>query len=169
MTGDIDHHPEDILDAGSPAPDFTLPSSPDSTLTLSGLLGKPVVLVFYPADWSAVCGDELNIFNEAGSLFADRGAEVLGISVDGVWCHRAFTADRGLRFPLLSDFEPKGEVSRRYGAYDGRAGTSRRALFVIDGSGDIAWSQVSPDDVNPGADGVLDALDALSTPRTPSS
>jgi peroxiredoxin len=160
----VEHHPKDILGAGATAPDFALHRSPDETIGLSTLRGKPVVLVFYPADWSAVCGDELNVFNEAESLLAAADAEVLGISVDGVWCHRAFVADRGFRFALLSDFEPKGEVSARYGAYDFHAGTSRRALFVIDESGLIAWSHLSPVDVNPGVDGVLDALDALKSP-----
>lgn len=167
MTADVDRHPEAILGVGMTAPDFTLRSTPDSTVSLSSLRGAPVVLVFYPADWSAVCGDELNVFNEAEPLLRAQKAEVLGISVDGVWCHRAFVADRGFRFALLSDFEPKGEVSRQYGAYDSRTGTSTRALFVIDAEGVIAWSYVSPTDVNPGVDGVLDALDALVSPATP--
>jgi peroxiredoxin len=163
-----EHHPKDILPAGSTAPDFALHCDPDTVVTLSSLRGKPVVLVFYPADWSAVCGDELNVFNEAQPLLHADGAVTLGISVDGVWSHRAFVADRGFRFALLSDFEPKGHVSQQYGAYDFHAGTSKRALFVIDVSGVIAWSHLSPVDVNPGADGVLDALDALSPPSTPS-
>jgi peroxiredoxin len=163
-----EHHPKDILGAGTVAPDFSLHRTPDSELALSSLRGQPVVLVFYPADWSAVCGDELNIFNKAEPLLRADGAEVLGISVDGVWCHRAFSADRGFRFPLLSDFEPKGHVSRLYGAYDFHTGTSKRALFVIDASGVVAWSYLSPDDVNPGVDGVLDALEEL-TSRTAES
>lgn len=165
MTEYAEHHPRAILAAGDAAPDFSLHRTPESTLTLSALRGKPVVLVFYPADWSAVCGDELNVFNEAESLLEPSGAVVLGISVDGVWCHHQFVADRGFGFDLLSDFEPKGQVSRRYGVYDFHTGTSQRALFVIDASGDIAWSRLSPVDVNPGVDGVLDALDSL----TPSS
>lgn len=168
MTGYVDHHPRDILGAGTTAPDFTLHRTPWSTVTLSDLRGQPVVLVFYPADWSAVCGDELNVFNEAQSLLTDDKAVVFGISVDGVWSHKAFVADRTFHFDLLSDFEPKGEISKRYGAYDFHTGTSKRALFVIDESGAIAWSHLSPDEVNPGVDGVLDALDALQSHTTPS-
>ncbi|MFG6446065.1 redoxin domain-containing protein [Microbacterium sp. P06] len=169
MTGYVDHHPRDILGAGSTSPNFTLHRTSENTVTLSDLRGQPVVLVFYPADWSAVCGDELNVFNEAQSLLEDEKAVVLGISVDGVWSHQAFAADRELRFDLLSDFEPKGEVSKQYGAYDFHTGTSKRALFVIDEFGAIAWSYLSPNDVNPGVDGVLDALDALKPHTAPSS
>ncbi|HMA22078.1 MAG TPA: redoxin domain-containing protein, partial [Gemmatimonadaceae bacterium] len=87
--------------------------------------------------------------------------EILGISVDSRWCHAAFTKAKNIRFPLLADFEPKGEVGRQYGAYRGQDGTEERALFVIDRDGVIIWSYLSPIDVNPGADGILDALDAL--------
>ena len=143
-----------------PAPDFSLKATPDQALSLHELRGNPVVLVFYPADWSPVCGDELALFNEALPLLREKHATLVGISVDSVWCHRAFAEARHLHFDLLADFEPKGAVSRLYGAYD-PAGFSRRALFVIDKDGTIAWSYVSPTAVNPGVDGVLDALAAL--------
>jgi peroxiredoxin len=149
------------LPAGTPAPDFTLPSGPDSQLRLSELRGKPVILVFYPADWSPVCGDELALFNEVLPELQAHDAQLLGISVDGVWCHRAYSDARHLRFPLLSDFEPKGEVSRAYGAYRQKGGFSERALFLIDRDGVIRWSYLSPVDVNPGVDGVLSALEQL--------
>jgi peroxiredoxin len=151
------------LAAGTTAPDFTLPSGPGSELRLSELRGSPVVLLFYPADWSPVCGEEVTLFNEVLPEFQRHGAELLGISVDGVWCHRAFARSRMLRFPLLSDFEPKGEVSRAYGAYRSREGVSQRALFVLDADGVIRWSYLSSVDVNPGAGGVLSALESLST------
>ena len=149
------------LPAGNPAPDFTLPSGPESQIRLSELRGKPVILVFYPADWSPVCGDELALFNEVLPEFQARDAQLLGISVDGVWCHRAYSDARHLKFPLLSDFEPKGEVSRAYGAYRQKEGFSERALFLIDRDGVIRWSYSSPVDVNPGVDGVLSALEQL--------
>jgi peroxiredoxin len=149
------------LPAGTPAPDFTLPSGPDSQLRLSELRGKAVILVFYPADWSPVCGDELALFNEVLPEFQAHDAQLLGISVDGVWCHRAYSDARHLRFPLLSDFEPKGEVSRAYGAYRQKEGFSERALFLIDRDGVIRSSYLSPVDVNPGVDGVLSALEQL--------
>ena len=152
-----------ILSPGTKAPDFTLKKNPDQTLSLSELRGQPVVLVFYPADWSPVCGDELALFNEVSPEFQRYGAQVVGISVDGVWCHKAYAQARNLEFPLLADFEPKGEVSRKYGAYRAQDGFSERALFVLDGEGVIRWSYLSEVTKNPGADGVLAALEALVT------
>jgi peroxiredoxin len=150
-----------ILPAGTPAPDFALNATPDQILRLSELRGRPVILVFYPADWSPVCGDQVALYNEILPEFREYGAEILGISVDGVWCHAAFARDRNLHFPLLADFEPKGEVARLYGAYRQEDGTSERALFVLDGDGIIRWSYCSPIAVNPGADGILSALDSI--------
>ena len=150
-----------ILSPATKAPDFALKKNPDQTLSLSELRGQPVVLVFYPADWSPVCGDELALFNEVSPEFRRYGAQVVGISVDGVWCHKAYAQARNLAFPLLADFEPKGEVSRKYGAYRAQDGFSERALFVLDGEGVIRWSYLSEVTKNPGADGVLAALEAL--------
>jgi peroxiredoxin len=151
-----------VLTPGTVAPDFTLPSTPDQKVSLSDLRGKRVILVFYPADWSPVCGDQLAVYNELLPIFRRHGAEVLAVSVDGVWCHVAFERDRHLHFSLLSDFEPKGAVAKLYGAYRERDGFAERALFVIDEHGVIRWSYLSPIGVNPGADGILDALDSLS-------
>jgi peroxiredoxin len=150
-----------LLPPATQAPDFSLPNGPDTKRQLSDLRGRPVILVFYPADWSPVCGDELALFNEILPEFRRYGAELLGISVDGVWCHRAYREARHLDFELLSDFEPKGEVSGAYGAYRSTDGTSERALFVIDAEGAIRWSYLSPVGVNPGADGILAALEEL--------
>jgi len=162
MTADQNKRENDeILAVGTQAPEFTLNSIPGESYSLANLRGKPVVLAFYPADWSPVCGDQIALYNEMMDEFSDYGAQVFGISVDGVWCHKAFAENRRIHFPLLSDFEPKGEISRRYGAYDREGGVSRRALFVIDGNGVIAWSYLSPIDVNPGADGIFAALDKL--------
>jgi peroxiredoxin len=130
-------------------------------LSLSDFRGQPVILAFYPADWSPVCGDQLTLYQELLPVFQQYGAELIGISVDGIWCHLAFAKDRGLRFPLLSDFEPKGAVARSYGVYLSDVGENARALFVIDAEGTITWSYVSPTGVNPGADGILRALDDL--------
>lgn len=154
-----------VLPAGVPAPDFTLRVTADQSLSLHELRGAPVVLAFYPADWSPVCGDELSVINTALPMLRGRHAQVVAVSVDNVWSHEAFTQAHGLHFPLLSDFEPKGRVSRLYGAYDEATGESRRALFVIAADGRIAWSYLSPVALNPGVDGVLDALDALA-PRS---
>ena len=149
------------LAPGTTAPDFSLQSTPDQAVSLTDFRGQPVILAFYPADWSPVCGDQLALYNEILSEFHKHHAELLGISVDGIWCHLAFAKDRHLHFPLLADFEPKGDVARRYGAYRAQEGISERALFVIDADGIIRWSYVSPIGINPGADGILRALEGL--------
>jgi peroxiredoxin len=150
-----------LLSAGAKAPEFRLHSTPDQEVSLSEFRGRRVVLAFYPADWSPVCGDQLAVYNELIPMFHKYHAEQLGISVDGIWCHLAFAKDRKLHLTLLSDFEPKGAVARSYGAYRERDGTSERALFVIDEGGIIRWSYLSPVGVNPGADGILEALESM--------
>jgi peroxiredoxin len=157
------HHPTATLKAGALAPDFTLHSTPDQSVSLRDFRGQPVILAFYPADWSPVCGDQMALYNELLPEFHRFNAELIGISVDGIWCHLAFAKDRKLRFPLLADFEPKGAVARTFGAYRAQDGCTERALFVIDAEGTIRWSYVSPVGVNPGADGILAALEALPT------
>src|ERR1700693_3486357 len=126
-----------ILEPGATAPDFTLKCTPDQFVSLSDFRGQPVILSFYPADWSPVCGDQLALYNEVLPEFQRYDAELLGISVDGPWCHAAFAGSRKLHFPLLADFEPKGAVARTYGAYRGSDGSAERALFVIDAKGVI--------------------------------
>jgi peroxiredoxin len=150
-----------ILNAGAKAPDFSLSVTPEQKITLSELRGKPVILAFYPADWSPVCGDQMALYNEVLPEFQKFGAELIGISVDGAWCHAAYAKDHHLHFPLAADFEPKGAVARAYGAYRDKEGFAERALFVIDKNGVITWSYCSPILVNPGADGILQALEAL--------
>ena len=159
--------PKSALPPGSPAPDFTLAATPDQKISLSDFRGRPVILAFYPADWSPVCGDQMSLYNEVLPEFKRFNAELLGISVDGAWCHSAYRQNRNLHFTLLSDFEPKGEVARDYGVYRKSEGVCERALFVIDGDGRIAWSYVSPIAVNPGADGILNALENLSAKEEP--
>lgn len=149
------------LPAGTRAPEFSLQTTPDQTVSLRDVLGTPVVLVFYPADWSPVCGDQLALYNEVLPEFRKHQAQILGISVDGIWCHLAYSKDRRFRFPLLSDFEPKGAVASRYGVYRASAGVAERAIFVLDGEGTIRWTHVSPIGINPGAEGILSALEDL--------
>jgi peroxiredoxin len=152
---------KDPLKIGTKAPDFSLKVTPDQTVSLSDFLGKPVILAFYPADFSPVCGGEMTLYNELLSEFEKYGAELLGISVDNVWSHLAFAKEKNLHFPLLSDFNPKGEVSKLYNAYHDQDGVSERALYVIDKKGIITWGYISPIGVNPGADGILKALKNL--------
>ena len=155
-----------ILAPGTPAPDFTLHVTPDQALSLGDFRDRPVILAFYPADWSPGCGDQMVLYNQVRPEFLKHGAEVLGISVDGAWCHQAFAQHRNLHFPLLADFEPKGAVARTYGVYRERDGVAERALFVVDRNGTVFWSYCSPVAVNPGADGILDALERLSEQET---
>jgi len=156
------HDVETPLPPGTPAPDFSLPSTPDQKVSLHELRGQPVILAFYPADWSPVCSDQMGLYNEILPEFRRYNATILGISVDGIWSHLAFAKDRNLHFPLLADFEPKGKVSREYGVYQRQVGESGRALFVVNRDGVIHWSYRSPVGVNPGADGILTALDDLA-------
>jgi peroxiredoxin len=149
------------LPPGKAAPDFELSATPDQKVLLSEFRGQPVILAFYPEDWSPVCSDQLGLYQAVLPEFRKFNAELIGISVDSVWSHLAFAKDRNLHFPLLSDFEPKGEVARTYQVYRANEGTTERALFVIDADGIIRWSYVSPVGVNPGVDGILRALESL--------
>jgi peroxiredoxin len=155
--------PAAAVKVGVTAPDFILPATPDQKISLAELRGQPVILAFYPADWSPVCGDELGLFNAALNEFRRFGAQLVAISVDSPWSHAAYASQRKLHFPLLADFEPKGEVAKTYGVYRMPEGVCERALFVIDGEGIVRWSYVSPISVNPGVDGILDALEKMST------
>ena len=159
-----------LLQIGQTAPNFTLSSSAPTnageaakTVSLADFKGKNVVLLFYPADWSAVCGDELALYNQVLPMLQKLDAEVLGISVDSAFCHGAFKTDRGFKLDLLADFEPKGAVAKQYGAYDDKDGFSQRALFVVDAGGVIRYSFLSPMDVNPGASEVLKTLKNIQT------
>ena len=150
-----------ILSPGTAAPSFMLRVTPDQNLSLEELRGRPVILAFYPADWSPVCGDQMALYNQVLPMFHKLNAELLGISVDGAWCHKAYAEQRNLHFSLLSDFEPKASVAKQYGAYREKDGVCERALFVLDRNGTVFWSYLSPVAVNPGADGILDALERL--------
>ena len=157
---------DSVLGPGKLAPNFSLNSTPDQKVSLNDFRGQPVILAFYPADWSPVCTDQLSLYAMVMPEFKKFNAELLAISVDNIWSHLAFVKDRKLNFPVLADFEPKGGVSRKYGAYKERIGESARALFVIDDKGVIRWSHLSPDGINPGADGILSALENLNKAQT---
>jgi peroxiredoxin len=132
------------LHVGAQAPDFTLPDCSGRPISLGDHRGQPVVLVFYPLDWSPGCSQQLDLYQQDWDEFQRRGAEILAISVDSVYSHGAWAAVRGITFPLLADFHPKAEVIRRYGVYREQDGFSDRALYVIDGEGTIRYSHVSP-------------------------
>ncbi len=156
-------YPDHALEPDTAAPAFELKATPDQSVALADFSGRRLIVAFYPADWSPVCTDQMALYNEILPEFRRLGAEVVGISVDGAWCHAAFAEHRHLHFPLLADFEPKGEVARQFGVYDAKLGMSDRGLFVIDGDGVIRWSYVSPVGVNPGADGILMALESMQS------
>ena len=149
------------LAVGTVAPDFRLPSLPGQTVALSGLRGRPAILAFYPGDWRPVCSDQLSLLQEFLPHIERLNAALVAVSVDSAWSHQAFAQARGLAFPLLADFEPKGAVARAYGVYRGQDGTSERAFFVIDADGVVRWSSVAPVAVDPGIDGILTALERL--------
>lgn len=150
-----------ILEPGTPAPDFTLNVTADQTISTKECRGKNLILAFYPADFSPVCSDQISFYNEVLPEFKKLKSNIIGISVDGVWCHDAFAKQNHIHYPLASDFEPKGAVAKKYGAYHDATGVCERALFVIDTKGIIRWSYLSPMGENPGADGILEALEKL--------
>ncbi|MCU1354546.1 MAG: putative peroxiredoxin [Acidimicrobiales bacterium] len=152
----------DPIPPGTEAPDFRLRSTPDQWVSLSELRGRPTVLAFYPADWSPVCSDQMALYQEVMPLFQPYDAQLFGISVDSAWCHAAFREHRNIRFPLLADFHPKGEAAEDYGVYRDDEGVAERALFVLRADGTVHWSYVSPIGINPGADGILRALEDMT-------
>jgi peroxiredoxin len=152
-----------VIEPGEQAPDFTLPDQDGKQVTLADLRGQTVVLVFYPADFSPVCTDQLSVYQEVLPQFEERGARILAISVDGAFCHKAFQAQQHLTIPLLADFHPKGSVARAYGVWSEDHGVSARALVMVGPDGTVAWSYLSPPLEAPGANLIFDALDQ----RTP--
>jgi peroxiredoxin (alkyl hydroperoxide reductase subunit C) len=155
-----------MIEAGQPAPDFTLRNQDGERISLSDFRGRRVLLVFYPADFSPVCSDQLSIYQEVKPELGAAGVTLLGISVDGPFAHKAFREKLGIDTPLLADFEPKGEVSRAYGAYVEGYGTSSRALVLVDEEGVVEWAHESPSPVEiPGANLIFDALEARRAGR----
>ena len=127
-----------MLPIGTQAPDFSLYTTPDQKINLNQLKGRRVILAFYPADWSPVCGDQMTLYNQTLKFFHKQNAEVIGISVDSKWCHLAFSQDRKLHFPLLADFEPKGAVAKLYDVYDDQEGESKELYMFLTKKGSFA-------------------------------
>jgi peroxiredoxin len=149
-----------VIEAGSPAPDFTLPDQDGNRVSLADFRGQTLVLVFYPADFSPVCTDQLNVYQEVLGELEGRGVKLLGISVDSAWTHKAFQGQLGVTFPLLADFHPKGEVAKAYGAYNEKHGVAKRSLVMVGPEGKVEWSHESPSPLEiPGANLIFDALD----------
>jgi peroxiredoxin len=149
-----------MIEPGTPAPDFALRDQDGNEVSLGDLKGQTSVLVFYPLDFSPVCTDQLNAYQEVLPELEARGAKLYGVSVDSAFCHKAFQQHLGITIPLLADFEPKGEVASRYGVYIDERGHSKRALVMIDPDGIVRWSHHSPSPLEiPGANLIFDALD----------
>jgi peroxiredoxin len=149
-----------VIEPGTQAPDFKLRNQEGEKVSLSDLRGRKVMLVFYPSDFSPVCTDQLSIYQEVLPEIEQRGATLLGISVDGMWSHKAFQEKLGIDIPLLADFHPKGEVASSYGAYLDRYGTSNRSLVLVDEDGVVEWVHESPSPLEiPGANLIFDALE----------
>jgi peroxiredoxin len=148
-----------VISPGEKAPDFSLRDHEGNEVALSDFRGRKVVLVFYPLDFSPVCTDQLSVYHEVLPQIEDAGATLVGISVDSSWTHRAFREKLGLTMTLLSDFEPKGEVIRAYGAYLDKVGHGNRSLVLIDEEGTVQWVHESPTPLEiPGANLIFDAL-----------
>ena len=151
-----------MIEPGSPAPDFTLPNHRGEPVSLSDFRGRSLILAFYPNDFSPVCSDQLSVYQDVLPQITDAGAELIGISTDGSWCHNAFRKHLGLEMTLLADFHPKGEVSRAYGAYLEDWGTPNRSLVLIDEQGVVRWVHESPTPLEiPGANLIFDALESI--------
>jgi len=148
-----------MIAAGSPAPDFTLRDKDGEDVSLADFKGRKVLLVFYPLDFSPVCSDQLSIYHEVKPELAEKGVEIIGISVDSPWAHKAFQEKLGIDTTLLADFEPKGAVAKAYGSYLDGLGFANRTLVLVDEDGNVAWAYESPSPGEfPGANLIFDAL-----------
>jgi peroxiredoxin len=148
-----------VIAAGTRAPDFSLPDHDGNQVGLSDFAGRKLVLAFYPLDFSPVCTDQLSLYQEVLGEIEARGASLVGISVDSSYCHHAFRKLLNLTMPLLADFNPKGQISRAYGAWIEAVDHGNRSLVLIDEQGTVRWSHASPTPVEiPGANLIFDAL-----------
>jgi peroxiredoxin len=151
-----------LIEPGEAAPDFTLPNHRGEPVSLPDFRGQKLMLVFYPADFSLVCSDQLSIYQEVLGQIEEAGVQLVGVSVDSSWSHNAFRKKLGLDIPLLADFHPKGEMSRSYGAYIEEFGTANRSLVLIDEEGVVRWAYEAPSVTEiPGANLIFDALEAV--------
>jgi peroxiredoxin len=150
-----------MIEAGQPAPDFTLRNQDGEDVSLSDFGGRRVLIVFYPFDFSAMCSDQLTLYQEIKPELGEKGVEIIGISIDHPFAHKAFQEKLGIDTALLADFEPKGEVAKAYGSYVDRIGMANRTLVLIDADGKVEWAHESPSPGEiPPPQLILDALGA---------
>ncbi|MGA8219156.1 MAG: redoxin domain-containing protein [Solirubrobacterales bacterium] len=149
-----------MIEAGTRAPDFTLPDHEGNEVSLSDFAGRRLILAFYPLDFSPVCTDQLSLYQEVLGDIEAQGAVLVGISVDSAHCHRAFREQLNLTMPLLADFNPKGAVTKAYGAWIDQVGHGNRSLVLVE-NGEVTWSHASPTPLEiPGANLIFDAISA---------
>jgi peroxiredoxin len=151
------------LEVGIQAPDFSLPDASKRSTRLSDFRGKTVILCFYPLDWSPACSDQLSLYQNELAEFEKANAQLLCVSVDSIYSHGAWATVRGLSFPLLADFHPKGEVAKLYNIWRDSDGFSERALYVIDPEGIIRYKIVAPHLDN--IPDIYELLDQLNQPE----
>jgi peroxiredoxin len=152
-----------MISVGDAAPDFTLRNQDGEKVSLSDFRGRRLLLVFYPQDFSPICSDQLSLYQEVKPELAAKGVEMVGISIDHVWAHKAFQEKLGVDTTLLADFEPKGEVARAYGAYVEERGHANRSLVLVDEKGTVEWVHESPTPLEvPGANLIFDALASVA-------
>jgi peroxiredoxin len=149
-----------VIEAGTKAPDFSLPDQDGNQVSLGDFAGRKLVIAFYPLDWSPVCTDQLGLYQEVLGEIESRGASLVGISVDSTFSHRAFREQLNLSMPLLADFNPKGQVSRAYGAWIDQVDHGNRSLVLVE-DGEVKWSHATPTPAEiPGANLIFDAIAA---------
>ena len=150
-----------LIAPGTPAPDFRLIDEAGEKVTRESLLGQTTVLVFYPFAFSPVCTDQFQVYEEVLGDLEQAGAKLYGVSCDATWSQKAFREKLGVTIPQLSDFEPKGKVSKAFGAYFEPGGFSNRCLVIIDADGVVQWSyEASNPGELPGANLIFDGLAA---------
>lgn len=155
-----------MIEPGTRAPDFSLPDQDGRAVTLADLAGQTSVLAFYPMDFSPACTDQLNVYQEVLPQLEERGARLLGVSVDSSFAHKAFRERLGISIPLLADFHPKGEVAKAYGVYIDERGHSQRALVMIGPDLIVRWAYQAPTPLEiPGANLIFDALEQPASAR----
>ena len=152
------------LQVGDLAPDFTLPANDGQKYTLSQMRGRPVVLAFYPHDFSPTCTQEHGCFMRDLARFSDLNAQVFGVSTDSVWAHKAYAEQQGITYPLLADYFPQAGVAQLYGAYDARRGRAQRHTFVIDPQGRLAYVQRNEPGQVPPLDDLIASLHGMQAP-----
>ncbi len=150
------------ISVGQAAPEFTLKDQSQKEVKLSDFKGKKnVVLMFYPLDWSPVCTNEHACVVNDMKKFDSLDAQILGLSVDSVWSHKAYAEKMGINYPLLADFQPRGAVADKFGMFLADKGITGRAIAIINKDGNVAWFKQYDIPTLPAIDEVAQALSQI--------